>query len=279
MNSQTIPIDTRKLFGPLQSKLVLLLNSLGERDWDEQTVAKHWKVKDVASHILDTQLRVLSIQRDGFFGETPPEKKEYVDIVNWLNQLNADWVAATRRLSPKTLILLLELVGNQVIEYYQSLDPWSESTFPVAWAGESTSFNWMHLAREYTEYWHHQQQIRDAVNQQAIMNREFFHPVISTFLQALPNTFRKVRAKEGTQVSTHITGEAGGTWHLTKGTQGWNLGSATKSIPDAFISIPAEYSWVLFSKSIRPDDIRDKITVQGNTQLANGVLEMVSVMA
>ncbi len=274
-----IPIDTRPLFKPLHGKLIELLKSLKEDEWQRQTVAKKWKVKDVVSHILDTQLRVLSMQRDGYYGEQPPEINNYDDLVHWLNQLNNDWVNVAKRLSPQILILLLESIGDLVSEYYISLAPWDEAVFSVAWAGESTSYNWMHVAREYTEYWHHQQQIRDAVDKQGIMSREFFYPVINTFFQALPNTFKDVEAEEGTTIETKITSEAGGTWYLIRSAEGWKLESNAQSTPLASVNIPIELSWVLFSKSIRPHEIMDRIEIEGDKDLANKVLEMVSVMA
>lgn len=276
---KTPPIDTRLLFKPLHGKLIELLKSLSDDDWQKQTVAKKWKVKDVVSHLLDTQLRVLSIQRDGYYGEESPKINDYDDLVNWLNQLNNDWVEATKRLSPQTLILLLESIGDLVIEYYVSLNPWDEAAFSVVWAGESTSYNWMHVAREYTEYWHHQQQIRDAVEKQGIMSRAFFYPVIDTFFQALPYTFKDVVAKEGTIIEVKIASEAGGTWYLIRGNNDWQLESDVKSTPVSSVSIPIELSWILFSKSIRPDEIMDKISIKGNEDLARKVLEMVSVMA
>lgn len=274
-----IPIDTRLLFKPLQERLIELLKSLSQDEWQKQTVAKKWKVKDVVSHILDTQLRVLSMQRDGYFGEQPPEITGHADLVGWLNQLNGDWVNATKRLSPNTLVLLLEAIEDLVSEYYTSLNPWEEAIFSVVWAGESQSYNWMHLAREYTEYWHHQQQIRDAVGKQGIMSREFFYPVIDTFFQALPHTFKDVKADEGTVIETHISSEAGGTWYLVRESDSWKLSTSPKSEPMSFVRIPIELSWVLFSKSVRPNEIMDKIEIKGDKELANRVLEMVSVMA
>ncbi len=274
-----IPIDTRPLFKPLHHKLMGLLQSLDKEDWNRQTVAKQWKVKDVASHIIDTQLRVLSIQRDGYYGEQPPEINHYDDMVRWMNQLNSDWVSASKRLSPQTLILLLESIGDLVSEYYCSLNPWDEAVFSVAWAGEATSYNWMHVAREYTEYWHHQQQIRDAVDKQGIMSREFFYPVMNTFFQALPHTFRAVEAEKGTVIQARITSKAGGTWYLRKSAEGWKLESEATSTPVAAVAIPIELSWVLFSKSIRPHEIMDRIAIEGDESLAKKVLEMVSVIA
>lgn len=279
MTSKETAIDTRPLFKPLQEKLIQLLKSLSPEDWGRQTVAKQWKVKDVASHILDGQLRVLSIQRDGYFGEQPPAINEYNDLIRWLNLLNHDWVNATRRLSPPVIILLLESIGDLVAAHFTSLNPSDEAVFSVAWAGESTSDNRMHIAREYTEFWHHQQQIRVATGRPGIMTRAFFYPVISTFFQALPHTFRNVTAPQGTVVETKITSEAGGTWFLIKTARAWELASGCQSKPAASVTIPAELSWALFSKSIRPNEIIDQLAMAGDMQLVRKVLEMVAVMA
>lgn len=276
---KAIPIDTKPLFKPLNRKLLTLLKSLSAEEWQYQTVAKKWKVKDVANHMLDTQLRVLSIQRDGYFGEAPPKVNGYEDMVHWLNQLNDDWVVATRRLSPSTIILLLESIGDLVSEYFLSLDPWEKSIFPVAWAGQSISYNWMHIAREYTEYWHHQQQIRAAVGKEGIMTRELFYPFINTFFQALPHTFKEVPATEGTVVKATITSNAGGDWYLRKTSENWTFDVKPDAEPQASVVIPIALSWVLFSKSVRPDDVIDKVILKGDLKLAKKVLEMVAVMA
>ncbi|MEL6559541.1 MAG: hypothetical protein AAFQ94_15225, partial [Bacteroidota bacterium] len=237
------------------------------------------KFNDVVAHILDVQLRALSIQRDSYFGENPPASNQYDDLVAWLNQLNSDWVSATKRLSPQVLILLLESIGDLVADYYDTLDPWQEAIFSVAWAGESTSYNWMHLAREYTEYWHHQQQVREATSHKGILNQQFFFPVIDTFFQALPYTFKDVKAKEGTTIEVHITSDAGGTWFLVRDKDEWKLQSQAPSIVTAYVSIPVAISWVLFSKSLRPDQVKDQVIIKGDQSLAEKVLEMVSVIA
>lgn len=62
MNNK-VEIETLHLFPVLDKMLIDLLNSLREEEWDTQTVAKLWKVKDVAAHLLDTNLRTLSISR------------------------------------------------------------------------------------------------------------------------------------------------------------------------------------------------------------------------
>lgn len=58
------PIDVRHLFRPLDAALISLLHSLNTEDWHRPTVARLWSVKDVAAHLLDGNIRLLSIQRD-----------------------------------------------------------------------------------------------------------------------------------------------------------------------------------------------------------------------
>jgi len=279
MSNNHIPIDVRHLFKSLDEMLVELLESLTDDEWNLQTIAIKWKVKDVVSHLLDGNLRALSMQRDGYTGEKPVGVHDFQQLVNWLNRLNADWVKATHRISPGVLIQLHKVTGNLVSEYYASLDPWDEAVFAVDWAGEATSYNWMHLAREFTEKWLHQQQIREATGKAGIMIPQYFHPVISTFLLALPHTFRDVRAPAGRVVKTIVTGEVGGEWLLLKEEKQWVLAPETKEDPIAIVEIPAELSWQLFSKSVRPAEVKDQVTISGDQQLGKKVLEMVSVMA
>lgn len=190
-------IDVRPLFLPLDESLISLLKELKNEDWDKPTVAGTWRVKDVVAHLLDGNLRTLSMQRDHYFGEKPPQINGYKDLVGWLNQLNHDWVKAMNRLSPAVMILLHEASGPSTCDYYTSLELDDEAIFSVDWAGESKSLNWMHLAREYTEKWHHQQQIRDATGHDGIMTEEFYPAFIGTYLLGLPHAFRDVRGQEG----------------------------------------------------------------------------------
>lgn len=280
MEEAISPIDTRNLFKPLDHLLIDFLKSLDSGDWKRPTVAKAWCVKDVASHLLDGNLRTLSIQRDRYFGEQPPTLGGYKELVAWLNRLNADWVSATKRLSPEILTLLLETTGDLVSDYYASLDLMDRAIFPVDWAGESSSLNWMHVAREYTEKWHHQQQIRDAMEDNRILSREYFYPVIDTFFRALPRTFQNVDAPDGSVVKASISSESGGVWFLRRKDARWWLSKEElESDVVASVEIPLDVSWKLFSKSWRPNDVMEKVTLYGDKRLSRQVLEMVAVMA
>lgn len=119
--------------------------------------------------------------------------------------------------------MLLELTGSQVSGYYEALDLREEAIFPVDWTGETTSRNWMHLAREYTEKWHHQQQIRDTIGDATILNKQYFTPLIDTFMPALPHTFREVTAEEGVAIKVVVTSDAWRSWWLVKEKDRWKL--------------------------------------------------------
>src|SRR6266704_2045876 len=94
--AQPPPILTAHLFPKIEEMLVALLRSLTADDWERQTIAPKWKVKDVAAHLLDTQLRKLSIVRDGYVAPAPP----ITDLVAFVDRLNQDGVSLYRRLRP-----------------------------------------------------------------------------------------------------------------------------------------------------------------------------------
>ena len=275
---KNIPIDVVGMLPLIDQQLMALLRSLEPADWQKPTVAKLWSVKDVAAHLLDGNIRVLSMLRDGFRGENP-SINSYQDLLDFLNGLNADWVKAMKRVSPEMLILLHELTGPLYCRYYASLDPFDQAGFAVDWAGESESKNWMHIAREYTEKFLHQQQIRDAVGKPGIMTREIFYPFIDIFMRALPHTFRHTAAARGTCVQLAVTGGIGGSWFLTRQNNSWDLVKETSYQPATIVELAPDDAWKLFSKSIRAEQIRDKINIQGDPQLAAIALGMVSVMA
>ncbi|WP_158857392.1 maleylpyruvate isomerase N-terminal domain-containing protein [Lunatibacter salilacus] len=274
-----IEIETLHLFPVLDELLISLLSELTDDEWGLQTVAKLWKVKDVAAHLLDGNLRGLSTSRDNYFGESAGNINSQEDLVKYLNGLNLSWTDALKRLSPKVLISLLQNSGKEYTTHLQSLNPFENAIFPVAWAGQTESPNWFHIAREYTERFLHQQQIRDATGRPGLMKRELFYPFIDTLMCALPYTFRNNSADEGTIVSVVITSEIGGRWNLVQSNSQWNLTRDLDLKPSAAVKIDPDTAWKLFSKSWSPDHVIDLVDIQGDQVLGKQLLKMVSVMA
>src|ERR1700730_2842608 len=124
-------ILTAHLFPKIEGLLVELLRSLEPADWETQTIAPKWKVIDVAAHLLDTQLRKLSIVRDHCIGEQPTIKSP-ADLVAFVNRLNEEGVRLYRRLSPAVLISLMEVASRESADYHRSLDPFAPAAFAVS---------------------------------------------------------------------------------------------------------------------------------------------------
>lgn len=273
-----IPIPTLHLFLPLDQKLIALLKSLSPEDWMKPTLAKLWTVKDVAAHLLDGNLRTLALSQN-YHGDSSMEIQSYGDLIEYLNQLNASWVTAMKRVSPGALIELLKVTGQPAIDYYHSLDLWAPSPFAVSWAGEEESLNWFHIAREYTERWHHQQQIREAVGKEGIMDNEFFPPLIQTFMMALPHTYRHTVAPDGSLIKVKVDGPSHCEWNITTRNQKWNFTLEHDSTPDAIIEMNADTAWKLFTKALTETEVAEKIKISGAPDLARPILKMVSVIA
>ena len=272
------PILTAHLFPKLDGMLIELLRSLAPEDWGKQTVSPKWKVKDVAAHLLDTALRGVSIGRDGYMAESPTTNSP-ADLAAFINRLNGEGVNIYCRLSPLVLIRLVEVAAKSLAEYHASRDPLAMAPYGVSWAGEEKSPNWFDTAREFTERWHHQQQIRLAVNRPGIMTRELCHPVLDCFLRALAFTYRNVPAKTGTLLQFTVSGECGGIWNLYRAEEGWQLVEAPIGEAASETMIPQEIAWRIFTKGIDRDSALAQVKVSGDASLGLHVLGMISIVA
>ncbi|SIT02343.1 maleylpyruvate isomerase N-terminal domain-containing protein [Belliella pelovolcani] len=272
-------IDVIALISDLEKMLISLLEGLSDTDWTRQTIAPKWNVKDVAVHLLDGNLRTLSMLRDNYFGENPSNINTYQDLIDYLNTLNADWVKATKRLSPRVIIDLLKSSGKEYCDFLATLNPDDKAEFSVAWAGENESKNWFHIAREYTEKWHHQQQIRLAVGQeQVLLEEKWYYPYLDTSVRALPYHYRNVEGKAGDLIKFTFVGEREKSWFLIYN-DGWELITSIDQKPSCEVKIRDEYAWKLFTKGITKDEAINVSEIIGNIRLGEGIFDLVAVMA
>ena len=273
------------LLGDLQLQLdrllIELLKGLNPADWSRPTIAGQWTIKDVVAHLLDGSMRNLSMLRDGHFGKDKPTSESYADLVQFLNQLNADWIKATQRLSPQLLVELNERYAIDYANYLASRPPYEQAPFSVAWAGEDASMNWFHIAREYTERWHHQQQIRLALGQDQdspILSPEFYQPYLDTSFRGLPHHYRHTAAKNQC-VQFTVTG-VDQRWFLSVAEdQVWRLSLTNDVKVDCAVTIPSTLAWRIFSKGISRREAEQKITISGMKDLGLPILTLVAVMA
>jgi uncharacterized protein (TIGR03083 family) len=272
------PILCAHLLRRVDEKLIDLLLSLSPSEWDAQTIAPQWKVRDVAAHLLDTVLRKLSMVRDSWYVETIKIRLPQ-DVVTLVNRLNEEGVIVYRRLSPRILIDMMKMACEQSAAFHESLDPFAPAAFAVSWAGETISLNWFDTARELTERWHHQQQIRVATSRPGIMTPDLYHPVLDCFLRGLPHLYRDMEAPAGTVLQVEIAGECGGQWFLSRQDDRWGLVRESAAELAARVTIPQEIAWRIFTKGIDRNLARAQIDIQGDPDFGNLILELTAIVA
>lgn len=278
------PILVADLFREIGQHLVTLLRSLSADEWHLPTSSSQRSIKDIASHLLDGSLRRLSMQRDRYISPDDSGRMGSDEtLLEFLNRLNADWEKATRRLSPTVLLELIEWADKQLANLFESLDPFDPAIFPVAWAGESQSQNWMDVARDYTEKWHHTQQIFEAAGRPStITERRLFHPCLDTFMRVLPFTYRNAPAEVGATVVVTVTGEAGGNWYVERGDDGWRQVTLPTGCVRSTVALDQISAWKLVTKRrSREATLAElpNIRIEGDVDLGGHVLDMVSMMA
>jgi len=272
-------VDTRALFRPVSSALVTLLRELPSGTWDAPTVAGAWAVRDVVAHLLDSTLRRLSFHRDGM---TPPPPAKAIaserDFVEFINDLNAQWVTSARRLSPRVLTGLYERASGEAADWFESLPFDAPALFPVSWAGEQASAGWFDVGREFTELWHHQQQIRMAAGAPSLADPRHLAAVIDIAMRGLPHAFRGVDAAPGESLAIDIHGASGGQWTLTRDGQRWTLWRGTPPSATARVRLSDDAAWKLLFNALSGAEAAAAVRIEGRAELAQALLRARSVI-
>ena len=273
------PTDTRGFFRPVASELIVLLRSLPDEAWDRPTVAGTWRVRDVTAHLVDVSLRRVSLHRDGHLPPAPPPPPlSERDFVAFINSLNGQWIQAARRISPRLLTDLYEFVAAALADFTESFPDDGPALFPVSWAGEERSDGWFDLGREFTEHWHHQAQVRDAVMAPPLRDPAWLHAVLLIALRGLPHAFRDTRVDTGRTLTIEITGAAGGVWTLRKDDGGWTLWAGQESGESARVTMSDETAWRLLFNALPPERAESLVTRSGDPGVSGPLLRARSVI-
>lgn len=272
------PIDTRRLFRPVSDGLVTLLRDLPPAHWQRPTVAGAWLVRDVVAHMVDTTLRRLAFHRDGMTPPPPPRPiASDRDLVAFINELNAQWVASAQRLSPRILTDLYQRASSEAADWYESLALHAPALFPVSWAGDDTA-GWLDLGREFTEVWHHQAQIRMAVGAAALADPRFLAAVLDLAVRGLPHAFRDVPAGTGDALVVDIDGPSGGRWTLGRDETRWTLWRGAAAASAARVRLTDDVAWQLLFNALSARDAAAAVRLEGRTDLGQAFLRARSVI-
>ncbi|MEM9554785.1 MAG: maleylpyruvate isomerase N-terminal domain-containing protein [Acidobacteriota bacterium] len=280
------PLQVSDRFRPLGRQLLSLLESLDDEAWHAPTVCSSWTVRDLVAHLVDTGYRRLSTARDGMRPPPPATPIEsYADLLSLLDTLNREWVDAARRLSPRIVLELIRDQEPRFCDWVETADLDGDWAFPVAWAGDERPEPWFDIARELTERWLHQQQIRLAVGAPALDDPWTSRPIFDTFAHALPHTYRAVDAAEGRRLELRIEGRELYAYRLLRGQGTWHLGlgeTTPWASADARVVMPERFAWRLFtSRRVGREAAENEpaVRVEGDERLAAPLFDSIAVMA
>ncbi len=270
------PLDTRPLFPLERDEFVALLRDLDAGDWQRPTVCPGWSVHDVVAHVGHDYIRKLSRTRDRHAGPGPGPG---ADLPGFLHRMNQEFVDVARRWSPAVLVDLIGHLGPQLDQFWASLDL-NRAGEPVSWAAPGVPAPvWLDVAREYTEYWVHQQQVRDAVGRPGAADERLTAPVTDTFLRAVPHALRHLSAEPGTCVHIQVTGPGGGSWTIQRRDSAWAIDRGSPALrAAALVQLSSDCLWRVATRGITVETARDQTAISGDQALGSAALNLVAII-
>ena len=243
--------------------LLAILGALAPEDWERETPCPGWTVHALVLHLLGDDFGVLSILRDGHTAPLPSESHE--SLAAMIDHLNGDWIrAAGGRLSPRMLRGLLAWSGEETHRFFAGVEFDAPSPMGVSWAGEPPSPHGLEVAREYTERWLHQQQLRQAVGRGPLADPVLTRVLVQSLAHCLPVAYASTDAPAGTTVKLDIVDFPTLSFGLRSDASGWCLVWG-RDIADADCSIttPCEPLWRAWSTNGAPAVLRQAAVVTG----------------
>lgn len=263
-------IDLRPLLAAERAALLDLLADLSPGEWAAPSPCPAWSVHELAVHLVHDDLRRLSAQRDRHEGSWIATSG-LDDLAVSLDEANERWVAAVApTLSPRLARDMLDWLTAPTAVYFAGLRPEADGA-TVSWAGPGPHPNWLDVARELTERWVHQQQIRQATRRPGLAQREYVEAVVDTFARALPASLPP--RPEGTEVQLRVTAPFERSWTVAASSSGWAF-VQDPSRPDAVVELAAQALWRRAVRMLPAEEARRQARVQGDAELAAAVLDL-----
>ena len=267
-------IDARELVEQDRIELLRLLGELTPQDWERPTAAAPWVVRNLVAHLLGDDLARLARSRDGHRVGTPAPHEEFAAFIH---RLNDEWVRAAARLSPQLLIDMLQATSPQVLGFWRQADL-DATGEPVSWVSPDPAPVWLDCARDFTEYWVHQQQIREATGRTVATDRRALHTVLDTFLRAMPRTLVRQDRPPGAQLIVTVAEPAGGRWNWLREGERWCPSNARGGRTTTIAVDHADVLWRLCVRMIEPQEAQQRVRITGDHALAAAALQIVSII-
>ena len=135
------------------------------------------------------------------------------------------------------------------------------------------------MAREYSEFWVHQQQIRDAVGRPGANEEDLTAPVIDVFLRAVPHALRGVAAAPASDLEITVTGPGGGTWIVQRGGSRWAISKGPAAgTAGARLAVSSDTLWRVATRGITVQAACARAIIGGDQALGAAALGLVSII-
>ena len=206
------PHDYAALFGAERARLNDLLAGLRRADWQRPSPCPGWSILGLCGHLLGDDFGLLARHRDHHYGTPPPAGATESEFVAWLDEMQAEWVGAARRLSPRLITDLLQWTGPQIAGTFRREDPRAR-TASVSWRSGPVPA-WLDQARELSEYWIHRQQLLQGLGRPSDLRADLAGPVLDGLRWAYPCRLAQAPPRPGDTVTIAVTGPVTVTWHL-----------------------------------------------------------------
>jgi hypothetical protein len=165
-----------------------------------------------------------------------------------------------------------------VADWFEALPLDAPALFPVSWAGEDTSAGWFDVGREFTELWHHQEQVRMAVGAPSLADPRYLRAVLEIAVRGLPHAFRHVEAETGTALVLDVSGGAGGLWTVARGPDGWRVWKGEPASASARVAVADHTAWKLLFNALPERDAAATVGSEGRRDLVTALLSARSVI-
>ncbi len=262
-------------FAPLlrleRSRLLSLLADLNPEDWQRDTPCPGWAVRDLVAHIVGVDLSLISSRRDRHQGTPAPAGLDEADFIDWLDDVQREWVHAARRISPRLMTEMLASFDEPLAAAIADQDPRAR-TATVSWAGDELLPAWLDHGRELTERWIHRQQLHEALGQPSDLRPDLAGPVLDTLRWAHPHRLGRLDRPAGTAVLIDVDG-AGlrRRWWLVRDEVDWTFADDGAAPPDLTVRMSTEQAWRLLTNNHRTD-VHGPIDADGDRELAATVV-------
>ena len=258
--------DVRPVLVEERRDLLDLLSRLTPEEWLAPTRVPGWRVKDLALHLLDDDLGWLSRGRDGDRSGLL-DMTEHDSFVAALAAKNQSWVDGAQGLSSNVVIGLLRWAGEQMDEYYATIDLQAEGG--VVWASDGPVPQWFDIAQDLTERWVHQRQMREAVDRTEDYEAKYLRLVLRTFVWAVPHQLR-ASAPAGTELQLDLS--SGGRWVVrSTGSRRWELDEGVASRPAAGVRFSDDAGWRWLTGAAVPEY---GVSVEGDSDLVEPLMSV-----